>query len=371
VVISCCFDSGDDSTFVFNDNIVETATATSSISVDAVNAAYLVDGGSQFFNNIMSGDADFAAYPYLLAADTEEVVVVDNVKADALIGVGNTLDPDDYGYAAGSPAIGAATDNGNCGFAVGEVEARRPMKGEADPYPGKIRNGLEGQWLFGDGSGATAADTGEYGRHATLQNMEAEDWVAAMGPGDGGALQFDAVNEYLTLAGNLWDWDFIMRTGVFSICQWIKVDSFAAINAWIGSAISGTSIGFSTAALTDKRIRIYSRNQSAQSVFGWTGSISTSGYFSGSNHLPDTDPHFVCITGDGTTCSLFVDNMATAVGTTSISNLATTPSTRTINIGRVNNATTLVPLLGKLGQVRIYNRMLSADERLAIKEGRG
>jgi hypothetical protein len=48
-------------------------------------------------------------------------VIVGNVSADALIGAANTLDPDDYGYAPGSPAIGAGVGGVNCGFAVGEI----------------------------------------------------------------------------------------------------------------------------------------------------------------------------------------------------------------------------------------------------------
>jgi hypothetical protein len=66
-------------------------------------------------NNILSGSAAFDAD--LISADTGPVVRVGNVTADALIGAANTLLMADYGYAGGSPAIGAATDGGNCGFA--------------------------------------------------------------------------------------------------------------------------------------------------------------------------------------------------------------------------------------------------------------
>lgn len=115
------FDDSGSGTWVVHDNIFETATAAAFMSVDATNAGYLVAAGSEFFNNILSGSAAFDAD--LTAADTGGTVIVDNVTDDALIGAANTFDPDDYGYAVGSPAIGAGVTGGNCGFAVGEVDS--------------------------------------------------------------------------------------------------------------------------------------------------------------------------------------------------------------------------------------------------------
>lgn len=115
------YDPGSSVPFIVRDNIFETATAAAFMDVDATNAGYLVAAGSRFRNNILSGSAAIDAD--LVTADTGGVVVGGNVTADALIGAANTLDPDDYGYTSSSPAIGAATAGGNCGFAVGEVAA--------------------------------------------------------------------------------------------------------------------------------------------------------------------------------------------------------------------------------------------------------
>jgi hypothetical protein len=116
------FNGGGNSQLFFRNNIVESAVF---MSVDATNAAYLVNGVSQFFNNDVFGatfDAD------LVTADSGGTVIVGNISADALIGAGNTLNPDDYGYAAGSPAIGAGTGGTNIGFAVGEVAPPAPQQ---------------------------------------------------------------------------------------------------------------------------------------------------------------------------------------------------------------------------------------------------
>jgi len=110
------YNPGSSGQWLVRDSIFETA---SFMDVDATNAGYLVAAGSRFRNNILSGSAAIDAD--LITADTGGVVVGDNITADALIGAANTLDPDDYGYASGSPAIGAGSTGGNCGFAVGAV----------------------------------------------------------------------------------------------------------------------------------------------------------------------------------------------------------------------------------------------------------
>jgi hypothetical protein len=103
----------------FTNNIVETATAAAFMSVDAANAGFMVTAAQLFSNNILSGSAAFDAD--LIAADTGGTVIVDNVTADALIGAANTTNPADYGYASGSPAIGAGIGGINCGFSVADA----------------------------------------------------------------------------------------------------------------------------------------------------------------------------------------------------------------------------------------------------------
>jgi hypothetical protein len=115
------FNPGSGSPHIIRNNIFETATAAAFMSYDATNAGYLVAAGSQFWNNVLGGSAAFDAD--LIAADTLGTVIQNNVTADPLIGAGNTLNPADYGYAAGSPAIGTGVGGTNSGFAVGEVSA--------------------------------------------------------------------------------------------------------------------------------------------------------------------------------------------------------------------------------------------------------
>jgi len=118
------FNDGSASPMTIVDNIFETASAGAFMSIDGTNSGHLVSAGSLWENNLLSGSAAFDAD--LIAADTGGTVLVGNITGDALIGAANTLDPDDYGYAVYSPAIGAATDGGNIGFAVGDLTQPGP-----------------------------------------------------------------------------------------------------------------------------------------------------------------------------------------------------------------------------------------------------
>jgi hypothetical protein len=81
----------------------------------------LAANGSQFYNNLLTDSKTYDAD--LISASVD---IQGTVTDDPLIGDADSLDPDDYGYGDGSPAIGAATDGGNIGFGVGEISAVGP-----------------------------------------------------------------------------------------------------------------------------------------------------------------------------------------------------------------------------------------------------
>jgi hypothetical protein len=110
------FNPGSGSPHIIENNIFETASAGAFMSYDATNSGHVVAAGSRWHNNVLSGSAAFDAD--LIAADTGGTVLVGNVTGDALIGAANTTNPADYGYEAGSPAIGAGIGGVNCGFPV-------------------------------------------------------------------------------------------------------------------------------------------------------------------------------------------------------------------------------------------------------------
>lgn len=82
-------------------------------------AQYVVDAGSEYFNNITYGGASYHAN--FLAADSGSAVIVGTIASDPLIGDADTLEMADYAFGDGSPAIDAATDGGDIGFGSSDV----------------------------------------------------------------------------------------------------------------------------------------------------------------------------------------------------------------------------------------------------------
>lgn len=117
-MISGTTDQGND-TLVFNNNIVETATAAAFMNVNGTAAPKLAAGGAQFQYNCLSGSAAFDAD--YISADSGGTGRTGTITADALIGAGNTLAMTDYAFASGSPCIGAGEGGTDIGFGSGEV----------------------------------------------------------------------------------------------------------------------------------------------------------------------------------------------------------------------------------------------------------
>ncbi len=126
-IIFSNFNPGSSGVVIHHNNIYRTATAAAFNNVDLPNANHLVVAGAQIHGNILAGSAAFDAD--LVTADSGNTVRVANITADPLIGSANTLNPDDYGYAPGSPAIGAGLAGANIGFAIGEVQAPAQLIG--------------------------------------------------------------------------------------------------------------------------------------------------------------------------------------------------------------------------------------------------
>jgi hypothetical protein len=121
------FNPGSSGVRKHNNNVFRTSSAPNFMGVDPTNAVHLVNANAEYWHNCLAGSAAFDSD--LIAADSGNTVIVGNITADPLIGDADTLDPDDYGYAPGSPCIGAGFGGSNIGFAIGEVRSPRPLMG--------------------------------------------------------------------------------------------------------------------------------------------------------------------------------------------------------------------------------------------------
>ena len=122
-------------------------------------------------------------------------------------------------------------DNGNLPFdgtldevriynrVLSAAEVERLYKFTGPKFSSVDRTGLVGWWTFDDAQGSIATDSSENSNHGTLTNMEESDWVNGI---RGKALEFDGSNEYVVLDIN--------NSGPLSISGAVTVSAWAWAN---------------------------------------------------------------------------------------------------------------------------------------------
>lgn len=229
-----------------------------------------------------------------------------------------------------------------------------------------IRDGLIGWWPFDEGSGSIAYDA-VGSADGTFESMDSSNWVAGWN-GAGHALEFDGSVEYLSDCGSVSDFSFVQNTHIFSVALWLKIDvpSANAAQVCLGNSIVNANKGFA----------IYFENRSSQGSPKsircpvYNGSTQTVNGKSSNDAVTDTGWHHVVVTMDGSDMDFYVDGVfdgGSGSGTAS----STGDSSLTLNIGRSNYSSSTSLFDGKLDDVRIYNRVLTADEVAAIYAGLG
>lgn len=168
-----------------------------------------------------------------------------------------------------------------------------------------------------------------------------------------GSWRFDQVNDFIDNVGDTSSFSFIQNTGIFTICAWVRLTEFSTTQRFImgnnrnSAAEKGFLLGRGTAA---NRIRFVITNGSGTSVF----SQQYDNYFLDDNWV------FVTIVGNGTNVLYYRNGSLFQTGP-NLGTLSEGDSTRTLNIGKVNN---LVSLLwsGNISQTSIYDIDLTSTE---------
>lgn len=175
--------------------------------------------------------------------------------------------------------------------------------------------------------------------------------------------RYDGTN-YFDNIGSLNDFSFIQNTVVFTISIWVQLNSAPANTLYVfgGNTLTNGENGF---------------------FFGWENRVAAGGIReirmniskgaspptidarSNNNAITDANLHHVLIAGNGTSVNFYIDG--NPFGSTSpVGVLAAGNSTRTLNIGRANFGSTAVPLIGRLGDFRIYKKILTDSEALQL-----
>jgi hypothetical protein len=225
---------------------------------------------------------------------------------------------------------------------------------------GATTNGLVGYWNFDEGSGTVAADSSGNGNNGTITGAT---WTA--GKVGSGALSFNGTNNYVN-AGSNSSLDDIQNQGGggMTVAFWINPASNATnyiLSKGSHANLSGTWEIAKSSATNPARLAFFKEGNPDLSVswnsilttgvwqhiaLTWDGTMAMSGVFIYRNGLLVTSPHGGT---DG------------AVGNSDAAN--------NLSIGSSNGASGYLD--AGLDEVRIYNRVLSAQEVLDVYNDTG
>jgi len=213
-------------------------------------------------------------------------------------------------------------------------------------------------------SGVTWYDISYSGYNGTLTNGP------TYSSSNGGSIVFDGVDDYVDTIGSTSSFDFIGSTGIFSIGFWFKMNATNTRTLFIGNTLSNTEKGWligveygatgygnncirfqATGNATNTRLIAGSTNDNTINATTWTHCLftSTNGNYVGQWYINGVASTTTTRVGTGNA------NQGSYYGG---------PAARTLNVGRCNHSSTLIPLAGNVASVFIYNRTLSASEVL-------
>ncbi len=239
----------------------------------------------------------------------------------------------------GFPAISIISD-GNQWYALSRT----------DGIVGVSTSNLLGWWQFEETSGTTAKDSSGSGRDGSLVGGFTFSSNTVAGP-IGQALDFDGVDDHVYIAH-----DTALNVSNVTMAVWVKVDAFNA--TWqniMGKGDSGTGC-YRIVRLGDDAY------QGTGNSVGFTiqGDTQT---FSASSNILDSQWHHVAGTYDRVKSRLYIDGTEVANRSFTTAIPATTAN---VLVGHLENTNNNRHHDGKLDDVRIYGRALTAAEILEL-----
>ena len=212
--------------------------------------------------------------------------------------------------------------------------------------------GVVGSWHLDEGAGTIAHDTSGNANHGSLGAGVAGErpkWITGR---VGGALQFDGVNDFVSVPHS----ESLNITGDITIGLWVNPGPTQVSHADI---ISKHGPGYFLEQAGDMTNRFYL-------AWHYTPALLT-GYHITTKLTANVGQHFVVVKS-GATITHFVNGSQTATGVGASPTI--TPNTLPLMIGRWSSGGGR-HFHGLIDEVRIYNRALSAEEISSIFHHRG
>jgi hypothetical protein len=213
------------------------------------------------------------------------------------------------------------------------------------------------------GTGTTWSDLSRGGNNGVLTNGP------TFNSANGGSIVFDGVDDYVNSIGTTSTFDYFCSIGTFSIGFWLNPNAINVRAFFIGNTLTNTEKGWFIAVeygATDygnNCIRFHAAGNATNTRL-IAGSTNDSTVTTGWKH------YFYTVTNGNYIGQWYINGVSstttTRVGTGNADQGAyySGPLARTLNIGRSNYTSTVLPLAGRISNVLVYNRQLSAAEVL-------
>jgi hypothetical protein len=215
-----------------------------------------------------------------------------------------------------------------------------------------FRSGLAAYWKLDENTGTSAADAGTSGKSGTLTNGPT--WTTGR---IGSGVTFDGTNDYIDIGSSSTLADNLSR---FSVSTWFKTSATdcVTVNCAIVSKLStgstNTGVGW-----------LLSGNYNGNSLMGqiWffvqgpTGSYWRSRYTV--NQYNDGQWHHALVTFDNSTIVIYIDGVAVDLSADDGGALGSFSNAANVRIGADTDGSYFP---GSVDEVRIYDRVLSAEE---------
>lgn len=221
------------------------------------------------------------------------------------------------------------------------------------------------------GNGTTTlTDLSASGYNGTLTNMDAAtDWVADTDSGGVRALDFDGSNDYVTGLSTA-----VQSLSVASVCYWVKTTKEATIPFAIYKL---NDLGFGLALTIGQNVSGSFTNELLHYVRVVSGAITNQFAYTSATRTEvlDGNWHHVCAIFDGQ-FFLYLDGTLKTIAFDPVgSNNGNFSSGITglsrVSIGARDVSASRVPFQGRMDDVRVFDRAISASEITALASQRG
>ncbi|MCP4593610.1 MAG: hypothetical protein GY842_22975 [bacterium] len=212
-----------------------------------------------------------------------------------------------------------------------------------------LSTSMVGHWKLDEASGTTALDVSGHDNHATLHDMDpASDWVTGV---IGGALDFDGSNDYVQVPHS----EELNGSIELTYATWLYPRSWSGMCQVLAKSVHGGGSGRAQMGIFSDGGRLAGRAETSGGRMNAYATLPTLNTWS-----------HVAVVFDGVSLRVYVDGVEG--GAITFSNRTLVQTTDVLNFSK-RVGTPQYYFDGKIDDIRVYGRALSADDVAALAAG--